>query len=168
MRINQGNSSFAVTAGSLQWSMHPFIIIVLAVLIGCGKPSGQADIQPGTVDARTTLKALIFPEIPTDVTHIEGGAETWQGYSAYLRFQASDVTISRLLGLGYRPTAFPWHSEKVGLVRPLHFSGGWRPRQINGTESFETNVKNEWTHSGTHYVVIDRTNKVVYFIGIGS
>jgi hypothetical protein len=48
------------------------------------------------------------------------------------------------------------------------FEPPWDPAAVLGKECYETRVTNDWTHSGEHYILIDRRTGTVYFAGGGA
>ncbi len=108
--------------------------------------------------------------IPGSVKNLQGVGDTWQGYSIYLRFNASKADIDALIAQGFKPATWASISYRFKLPPGYdRFTPDWDPASISTKECYElSNVKNGWTHSGTHYLVIDRSSGIVYFYGIGA
>jgi hypothetical protein len=108
--------------------------------------------------------------VPSSVTNLQGVGDTWQGYSLYLRFNASKADIDAIIAQGFKPAAWTSISYRFDLPAGYdRFTPDWNPASISTNECYELDsVKNGWTHSGTHYLVVDRSAGTVYFYGIGA
>lgn len=145
--------------------------VCLVVLLGVALAGCQDDVvQPGHPAPLFMFQRLVQDPVPSGVTNLEGYGETWRGYRAYLRFTATTDTINAILATGYKPTV--WSKVSFGFELPdggrNTFSPAWAPASIPNKQCYEAAVKNDWTHSGTHYLVIDRATGTVYFYGIGA
>jgi len=103
-----------------------------------------------------------------DLRNLQGGAMAWQGYSANLRFEADDEVINAIIATGYQA------ADPADTVRSMqgsgtygNFSPPWNPGAINDPECYVLTGQTGWSHDGTHYLVVDRANGVVYFEGGG-
>ncbi len=116
------------------------------------------------------FQALLSNPIPSSVKSLEGLGDTWQGYSLYLRFTASNDDIDAIIKLGFVPIKWSECTDRFTLPKGYdRFKPAWRPADIATKECYELRqVQNSWTHSGSHYLVIDRATGTVYFYGIGS
>ena len=158
------------------------LVAVLVVLTGFmslrpltppAATNARTVLQPGTVSASDAFLAFLLPTIPPTVTNLQGEAETFQGYGAYLRFQTDDATIDAIIATGYQPTAGLWQQLNINLVNihlvtPPSFSPPWSPQSIHNPEFYKMDVVNSATHSGRHHLIVDRNSGLVYFIGLGS
>ena len=129
-------------------------------------------IEPGSgYDPRIVFKATLQNPIPTTVQNLQGDALTWQGYSAYLRFNASGKDIDLLIQQGFNQAssdAIIWRFQHPNLPKGT-FSPSWKPETIQIKECYEmNNTKNDWTHCGTNWLIIDRSKNEVYFVGLGA
>ena len=113
---------------------------------------------------------VIQKPIPASVANLQGVGDTWQGYSLYLRFNASKADIDAVIAQGFKPATWQSISFRFNLPSGYdRFTPAWGPGSIPTKECYElSNLKNGWTHSGTHYLVIDRSTGTVYFYGIGA
>ncbi|MEX1015269.1 MAG: hypothetical protein WDZ31_00885 [Phycisphaeraceae bacterium] len=112
---------------------------------------------------------VVLSPVPSSVTDLQGIGDTWQGYSLYLRFGAADVDIDAIIAHDYRPTQ--WSNIEWRFQLPPgydQFISQWEPSRIKEPECYEADLSNNWTHAGTHYLVIDRSRGVVYFVGFGA
>jgi len=134
-------------------------------LIGCQSSSGPSSANT----PQEMFQYVILNPIPASVANLQGVGDTWQGYSLYLRFNASEADIDALIAQGYKPTTWQsisdWFALPPGYDR---FKPAWNPGAIPTKECYEMEVQNPWTHEGTHYLVIDRSSGTVYFYGIGA
>lgn len=147
------------------------ILPLLSVLLlaSCGNNASSPPlIQPGTIDASETF-AVLFPTITGKVNDLQGEAETFQGYSAYLRFRADNAVIDKIIADGsYQRCVDTRITEPVNLYSPPPFNPPWNPQAIAQPECYEATLANAWSHSATHYLLIDRTTGIVYFCGSGA
>lgn len=164
----------------------PFVILLILLLpvavilwlLSSSDTSSESSefIQPGTIDAHTTFTSLLLPELPASVINLQGEAETLRGYSAYLRFEADPSTIEQIISSGFQPCSFEQQAMSTSaqqvMTVDLHsapsFDPAWNPESIVNPECYEAEVKNDWTDSGHHWLVVDRPNGVVYFVGNGG
>ena len=137
-----------------------------------GQRSGLASrpIPTSASTPQTMFQYTIQNTIPTSVTKLQGVGYTWQGYSLYLRFNASKTDIDALIAQGFQPATWASISYRFNLPTAHdRFTPEWNPASISTKECYElSDVKNGWTHNGTHYLVIDRSTGTVYFYGIGA
>ena len=142
------------------------LILVSLVLAGCDSDF----IEPGHPPASDSFRSLLADPIPASVTNLQGKGDAWQGYSVYLRFNASKTDIDALITQRFKPATWASISSRFNLPAGANqFTPGWDPASISTKECYElSDVKNGWTHSGTHYLVIDRSTGTVYFYGIGA
>ena len=140
--------------------------LVCLSLIGCRSSSGPSSANT----PQEMFQYVVVNPIPASVTKLQGVGDTWQGYSLYLRFDASKADIDALIAQGFKLTT--WQSISYRFTLPPNydrFNPPWDPGTIPSKECYEMqNVKNGWTHQGTHYLVIDRSSGTVYFYGIGA
>ena len=138
-------------------------MLVCLLLAGCG--SGRAANTP-----KEMFQYTIRNPIPASVKNLQGVGDTWQGYSLYLRFNASDADIDSLIAQGFKPAT--WQSIASRFKLPAgydRFTPKWNPASIAAKQCYKLdNVQNGWTHSGAHYLVIDRSTGTVYFYGVGA
>lgn len=125
-------------------------------------------IKPGSQSAKDTFQQLLLSSIPTTVTDLQGEAETWQGYSAYLRFRADAQTVANIIASGYVKVPSLATNTNLRLHSPPQFTPAWNPAGIMNAEFYRADVQNGWTHSGTHYLIYEPATGVVYFIGSGA
>lgn len=118
---------------------------------------------------REMFEHLIQEPLPPGVRNLEGVGDTWQGYSIYLRFQASQEFIDSLIAADYRPATWTKIASKFKLPKGYdEFEPGWKPDAIDKKECYQADVSNDWTGNGTHYLLIDRETGTVYFYGVGA
>ena len=145
----------------------PYITALLVcALAGCKDSSG-----PSSANTPKEMFAYVIQKpIPSSVVNLQGVGDTWQGYSLYLRFNTSKADIDALIGQGFKTTS--WQSISYRFKLPPgygRFKPSWNPGSISTKECYEmSGVKNNWTHSGTHYLVIDQAGGTVYFYGVGA
>ncbi len=113
---------------------------------------------------------LVDESGPVHVTSLQGIGETWQGYQAWLRFVATDEYIDSLIAEGFERAEWSALRHHFGL--PLDygqsFDPPWEPTASPKKECYRARVTNDWTHSGEHYLLIDRRTGTVYFVGVGA
>jgi len=140
------------------------ISLVSLSLMGCWSSGPSSANTP-----QEMFRYVILNPIPASVTNLQGLGDTWQGYSLYLRFNASKADIDILIAQGFKLTM--WQSVSGRFALPPgydRFNPAWNPGTIPAKECYEMDVQNGWTGSGTHYLVIDRSSGTVYFYGIGA
>ena len=151
----------------LDWkdTMHRGAVpLVWLLLAGCGSGPSSANTP------QEMFQYVIQNPIPSSVTNLQGVGDTWQGYSLYLRFNASDADIDAVIGQGFKPATWQSVSRRFKLPPEYdRFRPAWKPEAISTKECYElSDVSNTWTGSGTHYLVIDRSAGTVYFYGVGA
>lgn len=148
--------------------MRPYPVIFCLVLTSCNV------FQPDIVSSNTPQEMfsyVIESPVPDSVSDLQGAGDTWQGYVLYLRFQASAADNDRIIASGYEP--INWSdapSQLTSLPEEYEdkFSPPWFPTSDDMQKVYAANgISNDWTSSGEHYLVIDRSNKTVYFYGLG-
>jgi hypothetical protein len=112
---------------------------------------------------------IIQKPLPPSVTKLQGCGDIWQGYSIYLRFHASPEFISKLLASGWRPTEWKRIEDHFRLPSPEYdrFTPAWTPDAIKEKECYEGQFPNS-SGNGTHYLLLDRANGILYFYGIAA
>jgi hypothetical protein len=143
----------------------------LLMLLGLMLAGCDSDFMgPGHPPASDAFRALLSDPIPASVTNLQGFGNTWQGYGFYLRFNASKADIDAIIAQGFKPATWTSISYRFNLPDGENpFTPDWNPASISTKECYELDgVKNGWTHSGAHYLVIDRSTGTVYFHGVGS
>jgi hypothetical protein len=145
------------------------IVVVLQVLLlGVAGCSGTDGPSSGNTP-REMFEHLIQKLVPASVRNLQGVGDTWQGYSIYLRFNASEEFIDSLIAAGYKPAAWSEVASHFKLPKGYDkFEPGWTPDAIEQKECYEAEVSNDWTGTGTHYLLIDRSTGTVYFYGVGA
>jgi hypothetical protein len=143
---------------------------VLAFLSGCGD---RFEIGESANTPTEMFEYIIEKPVPPTVRNLEGGGCTWQGYSIYLRFTADAGFSKRLIADGFKETdwksiGFHFKLPETNFKFKEKFSTPWNPRSIKHKRCFEKEVTNSWTHSGTHYFVVDEDRGAVYFYGVGA
>jgi hypothetical protein len=162
----------AIGLGSLGLAISLVWLVVLNIFMVAGIALFYSPANEPT--SRNTpeemFKYIIRDPIPLSIKHLEGVGDTWQGYSIYLRFQASDVDINALIAAGYKPVKCQIIADHFVLPTGYdRFKPSWNPKLSSDRVCYEDNeVKNSWTHSGAHYLLIDRKSRTVYFSGIGA
>ena len=144
-------------------------VIVCIALTGCD--SGNSRSGPSSANTpQEMFRYTIKNPIPASVTNLQGVGDTWQGYNLYLRFNSSKTDIDAIIAQGFKPTT--WQSISYHFALPDgydRFTPDWTPESISMKECYELDdIQGNWTHSGTHYLVIDRSTGTVYFYGIGA
>ena len=154
-----------------QSSTGRLLFLALLALLSTALASCDGDyIEPGHPPASDAFRSLLADPIPASVTNLQGRSDTWQGYNVYLRFNASKTDIDALIAQGFKRATWASMSHQFNLPTGHdQFTPDWDPASISTKECYELgDVKNGWTHSGTHYLVIDRNTGTVYFYGIGA
>lgn len=143
-----------------KWSL----LLTTLLISGCGSGPTSANTP------EEMFAAVLQKPIPDSVTQLQGVGDTWQGYQLFLRFQAADADIKSLLQSGYEVVDCDAIAPQFRLPDQSYdrFDPPWQPPAISTQECWTANeVSNSWTGSGTHYLIIDRQNKLIYFSGIG-
>ncbi len=160
-------SRIAAIIRAMKWAVCQIGLVFVMAMSGCGDDF----IEPGHPTADEAFRSLLVDPVPASIKDLQGSGDTWQGYSIYLRFKATDELIKTLVTQGYHPAK--WDEMKSRFELPSEFKSifkpDWAPESISTKECYEMdNVKNGWTHQGTHYLVLDRASGTVYFYGIGA
>lgn len=143
-----------------KWS----ILLIALLLSGCGNG------PTSTNTPEEMFAAVLQKPIPASVTQLQGVGDTWQGYQLFLRFQAADADIKSLLQLGYEVVDYDAIASNFRLPDQSYdrFDPPWQPQAISTNQCWTAHsISNSWTSSGTHYLLIDRKNKLIHFAGIG-
>ena len=153
--------------------MRPATVIVGLVLLlaSAGCSDSEVEIQGGHPTAEKVFHYVIADPVPAGVRDLQGWAETWQGYEAFLRFVADDEFVKTLLSQGYTPTKWDSISFRFqpSTAARAAFSPAWNPEDVGTKECYvKTGVRNAWTHEGETYLLIDRSNRIVYICGVGA
>jgi hypothetical protein len=157
------------------------LCITLSLIWAVGANSGafvgvltlSSSVTEGPTSSNTPqemFRYTIRDPIPASVRHLEGVGDTWQGYSIYLRFQTSQSDIDALIASGYQPIKCPAIADRFVLPKGYNrFKPSWNPNLSSSNRCYEANaIKNKWTGSGSHYLVVDPKSGTVYFFGIGA
>lgn len=137
---------------------------VLAVIPGCGNPGPSSTNTP-----REMFEALLMSPVYGSVSGLQGTGDTWQGYSIYLRFEADGDCVDSLIATGYREVYWSDIEDEFDLPPGYDvFEPDWAPGAIYDKDCYVDEVENSWTHSGTHWLVVDRETGTVYFRGLGA
>jgi hypothetical protein len=152
------------------------ILITLSLLIaGCGDASF---IQPGLVSAEDTFMALIADPIPDGVEVIDGGALTYQGYTAYLVFSIDQAYLDQLKNRNLASRKLTKDRLKFGFTirediaerLPASLKENWQPKSVTNGVIYENtpHYKNGWSHDATETYLIDLDKMMVYYVSGGS
>jgi len=133
-------------------------------------------IEPGSgYDPKLVFEKTLCRPIPSSVQNLQGDAFTWQGYSAYLRFNASDSDINLLLKQGFEKIPMSNVDSLISLyfqhpnISKIFFSPPWNPEIIKVKECYGMdNISNDWTNSASKWLIIDRSKNEIYFVGFGT
>ncbi len=137
---------------------------------GGARHSAQPWIEPGHPAPADMFAHLVDESGPANVTNLQGCGETWQGYQTWLRFEAEDEYIGRLIAERFKPaewSAISYHFE-LPADYGHEFEPSWDPGAIPKKECYQARVTNDWTHSGEHYILIERASGEVHFVGMGA
>ena len=158
-----GVSGFCI-ALSLVWAIGANSGTFVGVLMFSSATEGPTS---GNTPQEMFRYAIQDP-IPFSVSNLEGVGDTWQGYSIYLRFQASESDISSLIASRYKSTKCSSIADRFILPKGYNrFKPPWNPNVPSNKQCYEANnVKSSW--GGSHYLVIDRKSGTVYFHGVGA
>ena len=142
-------------------------LIISLLLAGCGP-----FVEPGSdYEPKEVFQHLIESPFPDSILLLQGDAQTWQGYTAWLRFKASPSYIESLINSGFISVEWQKISWRFELPDDLEekFEPPWDPASLQNKKCYlKKDIKNDWTHAGEHYLVIDVDNSIVYFYGVGS
>jgi len=127
-------------------------------------------IEPGHPAPADIFARLVDESGAASVTNLQGFGATWQGYQAWLRFGAGDEYIDALIAKGFERVEWSAIGYRFELPPDYGhaFEPPWDPAAVSKKECYEARVTNDWTHSGEHYIVIDRASGTVYFVGLGA
>ena len=164
-----GHSSVRVR--SCAWARLSLLVTAICLgmtvfLAGCRSSSG-----PGSANTPAEMfQNVVANPIPAGVSNLQGVGDTWQGYSLYIRFTATDAESNAIIDQGFKPV--PWKDVSYRFALPSgydRFTPPWRPESISTQECYERDsVTNGWTGMGTHYLLVDRATGTVHFYGVGS
>jgi hypothetical protein len=142
----------------------------IGLLLGALLIAGCDKAGPGSANTpQEMFQGVIKDPVPSSVTNLQGVGDTWQGYSLYLRFTASDEDIDTIVEQGFKPVAWKDIADRFTLPSGYdRFVPRWDPSGVSNKECYELpEVQNGWTDFGAHWLVIDRSSGTVYFRGLG-
>lgn len=140
------------------------VLLSSLLLMGCGNGPTSGNTP------QEMFAAVLQKPMPTSVTQLQGVGDTWQGYQLFLRFQAADADIEALIQSGYEGVDCDAIASDFRLPNQSYdsFNPPWQPQTMSTKECWIVNqVSNAWTSSGTHHLIIDRSQNLIYFTGIG-
>jgi len=144
-------------------------LIISFLFVGCDR---EPLIESGSnYPPEKVFQHIIKSPLPESVSLLQGDAETWQGYRAFLRFKASPQYINSLVSSGFTSVEWQRVSYNFNLLPNLEnrFKPAWNPEFLTNKKCYlNEDVENDWTNSGFHYLVIDHDNGIVYFSGSGT
>ncbi len=149
------------------------IAVTLALgvcMVGLALRSLSFDVQSSNTPVEI-FEYVIASPVPTDVVDLQGGGYTWQGYSLWLRFRASENTIQQLLAHEYEQVECEQILPYLELNHTgIEFQTPWQPESIEDRQCYWTPdiITNPWTHAGQHYLLVDIDRQEIYFRGIGA
>ena len=134
---------------------------------------------------------LISVEQKENITELRGGALTYQGYNAYLKFTASQKFLDYLDRSGKPRVNLDKLKERLKeenrslqdfLAARFSLSGSarerittlqkeWQPEKVSDPIFFEIpfdELKNEWTHGGEEMILIDQSTWTTYYKSSGA
>lgn len=133
--------------------MRLTLALIVLIFVGCDfSPSGPTSANT----PHEMFTYIIESPVPPTVANLQGAGDTWQGYSVYLRFEALDADIDRIIASGFRTATWSDIAWRFNLPKGYdRFSPPWSPAAISTKECCEADVTNKWTHAGTPYLVVD-------------
>lgn len=143
--------------------MKNFVLIISVFLVSCGD-------GPSTGNSPEQMfEALIESPIPKSVRKLQGTGDTWQGYSLYIRFNASNEDIDKIINSSYKKADWSDVSYRFRIPSSYDiFSPKWQPNLVKTKECYRASVSNAWTQNGSHYLLVDRSQNLVYIYAVGS
>ena len=105
---------------------------------------------------------LIERPVPSEVTNLQGVGDTWQGYSIWLRFNATDDYMKSLITKGF--TSVPCDNVQSDFALPEHYDRFDPPWMPVFTQCYEGEIASTWGN-GYHILGIDDASHTVYFYG---
>lgn len=152
-----------------KFSFHTYkkwsVLLTALLVSGCGSSPTSANTP------EEMFAAVLQKPIPDSITQLQGVGDTWQGYQLFLRFQAAEDDIQSLLQSGYESVDCDAISSNFLLPDQSYdrFDPPWQPKASPKNECWTADsISNSWTGFGTHYLLIDRQNKQIYFTGTGA
>ncbi len=143
------------------------VAVAVSLLNGSSRCGGEGPTSTSTPVEMFT--SVILDPVPEGVEGIQGVGDTWQGYSLYLRFEATDEALDSILATGYREVFWSEISEEFDLPQGYDiFDPPWSPSSVINKDCYMDEVVNGWTHQGTHYLLDDRRTGTVHFRGLGA
>ncbi len=139
--------------------LHVLVALSVTLVTAC---------TPGPTTGNTAAEIfehLIQTPVPAAVTQLEATGDTWQGYSLWMRFTATNDYIAELTAKGF--TKVPCSVVQDSFTLPQnydHFTPSWEPQFDT---CYEGDIPNTWGN-GHHVLGIDTVTGTVYFYGISA
>lgn len=157
----------------------------------CILPLVGFSIRPGLIPADTAFTHLISAEQKENITELRGGALTYQGYNAFLKFTASKKFLDYLESSGRPRVSVEELKEKLekenrslqdylgarfslsrsAKERITTLKNEWKPEEISDPILLEIpfdELENEWTHGGEELILIDQSTWITYYKSSGA
>lgn len=148
-------------------SLYLLLLYSLKDVSFLGPGSGDGVVVPAE-----TYERMVMSPVPASIHDLEVDRHIkakMQGFVCRLRFQASDADIDAIIATGFETCDWEsmeqWPNE---LDESGSFNPAWDPDAIVEAEYYCAGVRNDWAYVKTHYMVIDRSTGVVYFVAIGG
>lgn len=140
-------------------------LLLLCGCLGCSDCTGRGS---SANTAKEMFEAIVDSPMPADVTELDGGGDTWQGYRIFLVFRASDAFIDRLLSKGYEPVSCSRIQKRLVLPDDLSsLAPKWSATTVKDAKCYEGESRNKWG-TGLHSIVVDVQTGTVYLMGIAA
>ena len=126
----------------------------------------KSDLMPGSTSGNRPVQifeGIVITPIPLEVTNLQVGAHTWQGYKIAIRFTTTADITAKIIQQGYSQA--PCEAENF-VNTEFTFTPAWEPPM---SECYTWNgLVNAWTYSGEHHLSVNRENGEVYLVGVGA
>jgi hypothetical protein len=133
--------------------------VVLSTLTACAPAPTTGNT------AAEIFEHLIQSPVPAAVSDLQATGDTWQGYSLWMRFTATNDYIAELTTKGFTNVPCPTVQGSFTLPKNYdRFNPRWKP--VFDT-CYEGDIPNTWGN-GHHTIGIDTQTNTVYFYGIAA
>lgn len=144
------------------------LISSMALICGCSGGSGRGGRGSSANTPKQMFEAIVESPVPDDVTELDGGGDTWQGYRIYLVFRASDAFIQKMVSKDYELVSCSTLQRRLELSDDLDvLRDRWKAPTVKNAKCYEGESKNKWGN-GLHSIVVDVAAGTVYLMGIAA
>ena len=146
------------------------LAVAIAYFLFSSNRGDREWIDTTIMPAGTIFRYTVAEPLSITAAEIQGGGDTWQGYSVWLRFRPSKPLIEVLKKNDYTETPLDDVVWRFNLDPQFQgrFSPPWDAAAVKHARCFTRQSKSQWSTSGKDYFLVDEDTGIVYFYGIGS